>query len=694
MDNNSLYLIEYRDRMASILLKSHPNWNKEKVDKAIDDIILKKLKNPNVICDNNYIKKSADSTLVDTLDWAMNRKPIIAGNGTFYMRHDEIENPDALMVRGFLNDRAALKKQMFAVGDESSPLYAALDLSQVNKKKLANSYYGGSGAKTSPFYSKWSAIATTASAQAAISTTETTFEAFLVDNFIFIHFNECIDWINTVINDKVELDDWIIRKSKEDTYKRILSKILKPTEKVKDSLKRIIYSLDEDTCTILYWKNNLMEFTKVHYEIIELNKDIYREIVDYDEVDNVDDIPREIFDKFANDKDPVGSFNKFVSVQKFYDPNKVPDTISETLKTLTAYYMKYVYTRFVHCDRIYRLKNFTRYTVTVIDTDSNILALDTLVNFYNENITNESFGRSDEDNRLATINILAYIIGAVVNDILLDYGKKSNVCEEKRSLYNMKNEFYFSKLIVAKTKKRYLSRVLLREGNRLKKPKYDVKGFDFKKAMVSKPAQNIFMKLIKEDLLGDGKIDLKLLMYKLNTFRKEIESSLDNGETTYLTIANAKELEAYDDPSKEQGVKGLLAWNLTMPEKAVKFPAKLPLVKLNIPTIESMNGLKNTYPEVYNAIIDGVFNDKTKIFIKPKKDSKGVYSDVCDGLTVLSIPVGEKIPEWARPYIDKTTIINNVLSPFKSVTEIFNIPGIEEGPTGKKTVGMSNLIRL
>ena len=52
----------------------------------------------------------------------------------------------------------------------------------------------------------------------------------------------------------------------------------------------------------------------------------------------------------------------------------------------------------------------------------------------------------------------------------------SNVSEEHRGRYAMKNEFFFIKLIIAKTKKRYLSKILLREGNRLTKPKYDIKG--------------------------------------------------------------------------------------------------------------------------------------------------------------------------------------------------------------------------
>ena len=63
-------------------------------------------------------------------------------------------------------------------------------------------------------------------------------------------------------------------------------------------------------------------------------------------------------------------------------------------------------------------------------------------------------------------------------------------------------------------------------------------------------------------------------------------------------------------------------------------------------------------------------------------------------MKVLAIPSSETIPDWALPYIDYNTMVNNILAPFKSVLEIFNLPGIEEGRTGRRTTGISNIIRL
>lgn len=696
--SDSQFLTIYRDKVKSSIMSMHPEWDEKKVKKKIEQMMLKNLKNPSVICDNNYTHQSSQSTLLSVIEWAMDKKPIIAGNGTFYKQHAESDNPNADMVDGFLIDRKKYKKQMFAVEDEESPIYKSFDLQQQNTKKLANSYYGGSGAKTSPFYSEYSAVATTSSAQSVISTTETTFESFLADNFAFITFNECIEWMDTIIKENCVLDKWIKRVSKKDLLERLKDHILGVNEDEVEFLDKYLSTLSEEQITRIYWKNNLIKFTEVHDKIKKIHDKIFKEVVNFEEIDEetgtIDDIPKEYREEFSTKKKPIKEWNKFASVQKFYDPNNAPDTIKKYLEQLKEIYMKYVYVRYAHLDRIYRLKNFKRKVVTVIDTDSNILSLDTWMKYALGNLLKDNYGRSKWDNVYIAINTITYIITAVATDILLYYGECSNVEESIRPRFNMKNEFFFARLIIAKTKKRYLSKIMLREGNRLKKPKYDVKGFDFKKATTSEAAEKVYMDLVKNDLLNSEKIDLNRIMNKLNDFKKEIERSIRNSEITYLPNANAKELGAYKDPSTSQGVRGVLAWNICEPDKMIEFPAKVTIVKMTIEKEEDILPLKAKNPELYDRILNGIFRDTTGIFIKLKKNNKGQRVPTCTGMTILAIPTNEKIPEWAMEFIDYRTIVNTVLSPFKSVNEIFNLPGIEEGKTGRKTTGISNLIRL
>ena len=691
--SKSPFLKSYRNQARKCLKQMHPDWDDDVLKKEIDEIILREIKDPPAKLQNNYTHEERDTHLVSVFDWAMNTKPIIAANGTFFKQHKDAINPNALMVDEFLTQRAKIKKEMFAIEDESSRAYKMKDLSQGNEKKLANSYYGGSGMPASAFYNIYTAPSTTLSAQSVISTAETTFEAFLVSNFTFVDINECYFWINTVLDEGIKLEDWVVRKGVEDTFERLSCRIIGATDEDKSSLHEYLETLSNDDVTRLYWKNNLVEFTDNHPNIKKLWDEVFSHVNNYEYMTSDDDfshVPDKYLDRVKNAKKPMKEWNSIVDIEYFYNPNKVPDSIKEYADQLKDIYLRYVYVKFLFTDRIYKLKNFPRWVVTVIDTDSNILALDTFMEYCLNNLKIGEYGRDPWNNVFIAINTITYVITAVITSALLYYGEMSNVEEKIRPRYEMKNEFFFSNLVLAKVKKRYLSKVLLREGNRLKKPKYDIKGFDFKKSSTSEDASNFFMHIVKDLILEPDIVDIKKIMVELQSFRSEIRKSLEKGDSKYLTIGSAKELNAYADPEKMQGIRGALAWNILYPDKAVDLPTKLSILKTNIYSLDMIKDLEKTDPELYQRIKEGIFQDQTGMFIKHNKNGKTTV----EGLSVLGIPRGQEIPEWIRPYIDYTTVINSVLAPFKSVTETFNMPSIEEGRTGKKTTGFSNIIKI
>lgn len=259
------------------------------------------------------------------------------------------------------------------------------------------------------------------------------------------------------------------------------------------------------------------------------------------------------------------------------------------------------------------------------------------------------------------------------------------------------------------------------------------------------------MSLIKKYVLTDDDIDIRSILIDVNNFRKEIESSILRGESTYLPNASAKEIAAYKNPESEQSVRGVLAWNMLNPLNQIEFPSKVGLLKLNIFNEEDIEPLKNEYPDIYNTIMDKIFNDTTGIFVTktidpgigyvnvkkstwyediPKKyrakykkpeygpeawnsfvDSIPVEKLNCPGglseasiikkvrgMQVLAIPNNAKIPEWIQPYIDYPTIINNTISPFQPVLEIFKSKTIVEGKTyngvDRKSNSFTNIIKF
>ena len=327
-------------------------------------------------------------------------------------------------------------------------------------------------------------MATTHSAQQVISTAETLFEGFIADNYYFLNLTECIEWIRTVIKPFVKgeetVDDFIQFRSLYDVRDRLYKKILQPEDNDLKILEDFLSVYDDQQLSVLYYKNNLLEFIGDHDEIQLLILEIFDSVENLDYYDKNDGswfqkIPSKFQDQFVGKT--VKDWNKFVNMQYFMDPNDVPESIANPLYELKEYLMRYIYCRYLSVDRIYRLRNFKRKVVTVIDTDSNILSLDTAIDYIFDNVVKEqSFGRMFNNNIFICVNMIAYVLTAAVTDILLTYGEHSNIPEEYRPIYNMKNEFFFKRLVIGKTKKRYISKIVLREGNLMNPPKYDVKG--------------------------------------------------------------------------------------------------------------------------------------------------------------------------------------------------------------------------
>jgi hypothetical protein len=747
------FIEKYRTRMVKTICQCNPEWDKSKVEKIVDKMIKEQVMNPAVELDNNYTGEHRDTSLLSVFNWLIERKPLIAGNGTFYKNQNEALNPIAVMLDDWAASRKNYKKQMFVVGETEgfdTYHYAELDRLQLNEKINMNSWYGGSGAPSAAFYSKWSGPATTLTAQSVISTAKTTFESFLADNYIFLNLTELIEWIQTILKEEYKVDEWVKTKSINDVAYRLLDMIIDKKDNDEEILYNYLESLSLEDLTRIYYKNNMIEFIRNHDFIQDLILDVFELVENYEYVDTKDKkwlnkIPGEFFDKFR-DKD-AKDWNKFVNKQYFMDPNSPPDNIKDTLDNLSDYLMKYCYVRYLSFDRIYRLKNFKRKLVTVIDTDSNFLSLDTLINFiFDEVVKGRTFGRDQEFNEYIIVNTITYTITNTIKDMFEYYGKCANIPKEYRARFDMKNEFFNTLLVIGKAKKRYISKQKLREGNLLIPPKSDIKGFDLKKASTSEYAETVFMKLINDHILNSETIELKEMIIGIKKFKEEIRESILRGERTFLPNGSAKELGAYKDPATSQSIRGALAWNILYPDNPINFPSKVSLLKMNIFKEEDMEDLKYKYPEIYNKIINYIFNDETGMFVtkswdngidyvNPKK--KKWYDDIPNkyktkfkklgpqawnefvdkelesgdtdkmkgtmiykkkGLQVLAIPSNATIPEWALPYIDYSTMINNIIAPFEPVLEIFGAQFTEEGKTkngvNRKTNTVTNIIKF
>lgn len=691
---DSTFLQEYVKQMTQSVMDLYPKLPKDKVKEIIIKRVEKDLMNPNVKAENTYTRERIQATLLGAIDYVLDTKPIIAANATFFRHHDESLNANSEMLKEFGSSRKVNKDKMFEAEQNGDiRRHKMFDIDQNNDKKLGNSWYGVSLLPSSPFFNRECGAATTKTARSVISTAMTTFEATLGNTFTFVDIHEFFDWIKRVDAEGDDiLDDWVERKTAEDCYERFSERILKREPRDMDIMWKKLHSLGKKLLTRLYWKYNLFEFTRTHSFIHDLFRKIYSDIGVYHMMTSDDDfsvVPEQYLNQIKASDKPMRTWNKMAQGFLFYNPNNAPASIKDTLITLNSYMIKYIFVEHMFLDRMYKLKNFRRNVVTTIDTDSNILALDPWIDYCFDELMEGDYGRTKRDNVFININVTTYIISDIIARTLAYYGKMSNVAEEHRWRLSMKNEFFFDKLILAPVKKRYLNRMILREGNLLLKPKYDIKGFDFKKASTSDESSAFYMDLVRDEILDKDEIDVAMILRKLREFRKEVYRSLQAGESKYLPRESPKELAAYLDYRGEQSIRATFAWNIMYPHEAISLPGKISVLKTKIYKLDMIQELEERDPRMYEDIRDQIFGDVTGLF--NKHTTAGSRSE---GLSVIGLPLDHEIPDWIIPHIDYKTVVNNVLSPFKSITETFGIPSLMEGHAPRKSVGFSNILKL
>lgn len=688
--SNSKFLKKWRKQMITPLKRMHPEWDENEMNDILNEMIKEKIQIPRVTLDNNYTGESKESNVLNVMDWCLKRKPIIAGNATFYRNQDEALNPIRVMLLDFMKQRKNIKKEMFAIEDSESRRYKDLDRGQKNKKTNTNAYYGASAMPSSALFSKWSGPATTGTGQSVIGNCETLFEAFLVYNYKFIDINEVFVYMESLLKEDYELDDFIVRVSKEELLESLRFMYF-DKDNYKDLYDRMINEyldkLTTEQITKIYYKYNFIEFTKRHDKIINLHRKILKKVNNYKYAEKLSDIPVELikYTRGRDEKNIVKSYNQFVNKEYFINPNEPPESIQKELQKLNHYYMKYTYARFPYMERIHRLKHFKRRTVCLVDSDSTQLTVDEWVNFFTDMILDGDYGRDYENNKFIMVNILSYILASVAADSLEAYGACSNIPKEYRKYLNIKNEFYMEKFLIGRAKKRYLSAIRLREGNLMSPYKPDVKGFDFSKSGTSDEAETRFNYIVKKYILDPPVPDIASILGELRKFENDIKNSLLRGELTFLPIVNCKEIEAYKNPYSQQSVRGSIAWNTLYPDNPIRIPTKVSVLKLNIFDLSDITKLSLTHHDIYESLKKGIFYSPNKNI-----SSKGVQ--------VICIPKSEVIPEWCMPYIDYTTVINNILAPFKGVLAMFGVVCPEVGKSiksvNRKTSKFTNIVNF
>ena len=642
---------DWVNRMMKTLLATNPNLPKDKIMKYLSDKYDKMLHDKNLRIHNDYNDDMMiDTTVTKLYDFTKAKRPVLGGTGTLFYNQTKVTSPIADIIKDKRESRKYHQRKRDTY-PRNSYEYMYEEMMQMEDKVKNNSIYGSFGTPTFQLYNRYVAEAITGTAQSLISVTAMGFESIMTNSVPFKSLDECLNFIVDIIDkcsDNHEFKECSYIKIKPITDIELVFDKLKSTFRKYDKsydkfIYKILKNVNTSVLTHLYYTNNIYKFME--------NEDIIKLVTT-------------IFDNCA----------------EFKNPNDVPESISDYLGILWDYINEYVYYNYSYTEPINRLKNDQRSTAKLIDTDSNLINAHPFVLFLKDNVWDKTDSTMDDDNKkFASVNILAFLITKMLRVLLDRHCESSNVLDQYKPVINMKNEFYFDKLLLARVKKRYVASIRLREGKLLDPYKAEIKGHDFKKASISEATEKAFINIIKERIFESEDIDIPGICADLDRFEKSIRESIDRGERTFMLRMNCKEPEHYANPYSEGAVTSVLVWNTIYPDREIQLPDKLDVILVSIPDEKCLECIKDKFPREYDVIKNTILNGDIEQF-RTK------------GIKYLAIPNDyERIPEFIKPFINYDLIISRNISTFLPIKDALGMPGIKG--KDKKTY-FSNIIDM
>lgn len=671
----SVAINKYKQTIIRMLKLSYPNLSYYDLETVVNMSIMNNFKNTPAVIDNNYKKRTVNTTLLDLTDYIMKREPIITAYGTMFKKHAEVPNPIAKLLETFMEGRNIYKKEMFKY-PKGSEEFEKYNLLQLLAKIDANGFYGALGMYSCLYYNLYVSASVTSQGRSLISSASLQFEMFLNDNVKWGSLNEIVTFIDNIVTEKRIYDDSQIL-DRDITRAECFYKVMKncgfnyiPTDEDLEIVWNIMCNLKQQDINRIYYKNNLFGFME--------NKSMTNAII-----------------------------YMLKKLKKPYlDPNKLDKDIAVELEEFTAIIKEYVYYSYQIIDKIDRYSNMIRSVTCITDTDSSMVSLDGWYRFildkvdgidmeikrtlidpisyleqdefgeteklkvieYVDDLTDFDFKNDEliqieksinimniipqEGLRYSIINILAYILGDVINDYMLKYTKASNsYSEDKKCLIIMKNEFLFKSIMITEAKKNYASIQEIQEGNIVNKENMadlDIKGLPLTKAGTNKRTQDKLKQIIYENILGSDTVDQVKVLKELAIFEKEIFESLSTGQKTFYKPVRIKSYNNYDDPMRQQGIKAAIVWN------AVRDESK---EAIDLEIRNSIDILKiNITPRNVEKIEDEDLKNKLIDLMKQKEFNTGI--------STIGIPKNSTIPDWIIDFIDYKTIINDNIKLF------------------------------
>lgn len=640
-------------QMTDTLTKLHPEIDPNKIEDFVIKTYMDRYTDHEAMLYNSYENTVANTSLGQVLDWLERDKPLIAESGVyFYPKHIKRNVNIEIIKEHMLDARTVHKKEMFAALEAGDTFTAAVkDIQQANDKKAANSGYGAEGQSSSFLFNVHSAMSVTSCGRGQLSTAILCYENLFGDFVKFFDMDEFYTFINHVIEEaptwKFDLDDIVNwHPCKKQWVHRFESKFLHHSLYDSDKIGALYDSLSEEIRVRAFYKANLRAF---------LMKNVY---------------PSDLYTDIA-----------FTKVD-FIDPNDIPKEIRSDVNHLADIVTEFVNYKFSWHRYEDRARYQKRSVVIVSDTDSTFLMYSNILNFVLQKVLPMKLRKKGEKQdmfNLKVLNILSCFASSAIAATLWNYLGYVNVAEEDRKYIKMKNEFYYSRVIVTYAKKSYIGLMTRKEAFVYPKPKMDVKGVNFFKSTASeKTSKFIYDDVLMGELLQpkDGKISLRRVYKTISDFQHRIADEIKEGEMGFLKRSiRVKSPDAYRNPFRISQYKAVFVWNYVCDDKdRIDLPNTVTIVKVKLQTKKDIAALA-PWPKIYDRMMhlfetNPEFGDYTVSKNGKERRVKG------KGINAVALPVDfDEVPDWVLAVIDVETLVSDNMKLF---TQLYRPLGFSE----------------
>lgn len=640
--------------------------SEKKIDKYLDSVIHEYMSNPEVQIINNYREQSVTTDLLSLIDTIEDNQLIIGGGGVLYVQHNTSGRENIMFdyinhQKGTRNSYKAKRKQ----NADDPELYAYFDILQNAAKIILNSLYGVHGYEGFILYNRFIAESVTNIGRQIITTAVMTFDSFLSNANLYNTEEELYQYITNICSeyeDDVDYTIFNIDNIDHKVIKRLIDMCaFDASDDFVSILEQMVHNMKYGEKVLLYYKNNLYEFSRVPFIMDKL-----RFIVE-----SIDEL-------------------KAPEKKRINDP-----VIIQCIDDVWDFYEKFVLYDYPVYDRVRKAMYTDRKSVLYVDTDSNFLGLAPWVKFIKEEVLRNKFNKDERDVTFIAVNVMALFLAEVIDHGLMTLARYMNVQDEYAKILNMKNEFYLSRIIFTDAKKRYVSNSVLQEGVLLNNGigKADIKGFDFKKSVTKPYIRDIYTSICEDDILRADKIDVEKIYMKVLKLKDDINMSMMKGESTFFKQANVQIIEHYKNPYSTQGVVAVLLWNSLNPTYAMELPTDcdiVPIKELTGPKLENgkvrwanesfIMEFKEKYPDAYSRLERDIYHNSNQLIRLM-------------GLTSIAKPKNSEIPlpDWFDFLLDTEKVVQDSLNLISPILKSLGLNGLK---TNASTEYMTNIIDL